>query len=444
MGSVDSEAGDAIVVDGSGNSYVTGTFRGTVDFDPDADVVNLASSGESDAFVAKYSPSGALIWAFGVGGTGTDIGNDIALQGEFAIIVGTFEGRADFNPGPALQRMTSAGLSDEFVMRVSRSTGALSWAKRIGAAQSDYAFSVATFENHVYVGGSFYETVDFDPGAGTANRTANSKDAYILRLTTSGAFGLVRVITGALIQDIRGLETDASGNILAAGDFSGTAEMNPGTGTSNRTSAGSSDGFVLKLTAAAAFSWARQMGGTSNDGAVGIVNNAVGAVFVVGTFRNTVDFDNGTGTASRTSAGLNDAFVAGYTSAGAFSFVATAGTTGFDVGSDITVDGSSRLVVAGHFSDTVDFDPGAGTQSLASLGEDDAFVWHLSTAGAYVDAYQLGGGGSDRGSGVAAFGTDVISTGSFSGQADFDPDGGVEQLNAVGGSDAFVSRVDMP
>ena len=51
-----SDQGVGIAVDVSGNSYVTGGFRDTVDFDPGPGVTNLTSAGGGDIFVAKYRP----------------------------------------------------------------------------------------------------------------------------------------------------------------------------------------------------------------------------------------------------------------------------------------------------------------------------------------------------------------------------------------------------
>mgnify|MGYP000324002840 CR=1 FL=1 len=45
---------------------------------------------------------------------------------------------------------------------------------------------------------------------------------------------------------IRDMAIDASGNVTAFGSFSGTADFDPGTGTTTKTSAGSSDIFIAK------------------------------------------------------------------------------------------------------------------------------------------------------------------------------------------------------
>ncbi|MFO0951839.1 MAG: hypothetical protein U0835_11950 [Isosphaeraceae bacterium] len=59
--------GAAIVVDGSGNVIVAGTFTGTVNFDPNAGNTSLSAPGRNDAFIAKYDASGNLVGLLGRG-----------------------------------------------------------------------------------------------------------------------------------------------------------------------------------------------------------------------------------------------------------------------------------------------------------------------------------------------------------------------------------------
>src|SRR3954466_12319496 len=54
----------SVAADNAGNSYVLGTFNGTVNFNPGGAAVQLTSAGgNADLFLAKYDASGALTWA---------------------------------------------------------------------------------------------------------------------------------------------------------------------------------------------------------------------------------------------------------------------------------------------------------------------------------------------------------------------------------------------
>ncbi|HRF19895.1 MAG TPA: SBBP repeat-containing protein, partial [Chitinophagaceae bacterium] len=76
----------------------TGYFDGTVDFDPGAGTATWTSAGaSSDIFFAKYDASGNYVYARGLGGTSTDIGNGIAVDGSGNVyVVGEFQGTVDF------------------------------------------------------------------------------------------------------------------------------------------------------------------------------------------------------------------------------------------------------------------------------------------------------------------------------------------------------------
>jgi len=66
-GGTDIDIGRAIATDGSGNSIVTGEFRGTATFGD----TTLTSVGSSfDIFIAKYDGDGNFLWVVQAGGLG--------------------------------------------------------------------------------------------------------------------------------------------------------------------------------------------------------------------------------------------------------------------------------------------------------------------------------------------------------------------------------------
>src|SRR6185436_9655371 len=80
MGGTTNDQAFAMAVDASGNVYLTGSFTGTADFDPGAGTFNLVSAGTFDVFVVKLNSSGDLLWAKSMGGSGSDVGNSIAID----------------------------------------------------------------------------------------------------------------------------------------------------------------------------------------------------------------------------------------------------------------------------------------------------------------------------------------------------------------------------
>src|SRR5262249_6139334 len=111
VGGTGDDRGNAVASDSAGNSYVVGNFSGTVDFDPGAATKNLISSGAVDAFVAKYSSGGALVWAQKIGGIAAlEQGTAVAVDASGNVLVaGIFAGTVDFNAGAGTANLTAGG-----------------------------------------------------------------------------------------------------------------------------------------------------------------------------------------------------------------------------------------------------------------------------------------------------------------------------------------------
>ena len=100
----------------------------------------------------------------------------------------------------------------------------------------------------------------------------------------------------------------ASGHSTLERHFTATADFDPATRALDRTSAGQSDIFVLKLNSVGNFLWARAMGGTTFDTGKDIALDASDNVYTTGLFAGTADFDPGESVENLASAGSNDIF----------------------------------------------------------------------------------------------------------------------------------------
>ena len=200
----------------------------------------------------------------------------------------------------------------------------------------------------------------------------------------------VAVFGGTSWDYLDSVAADSSGNVVATGSFEGTADFDPGSGTTNLTSGGSRDIYVTKLDSSGELAWARQMGGVSSASGHSVALDSSGNVYVAGRFRGTADFDPGSETQNLTSNGSDDGFVVKLDSNGDFVWAKSFGGAQTDVARGVAVDSAGNVYVNGYFRSTADFDPGAGTQNKTAAGSDDIYLLKLNADGDFVSVAQFG------------------------------------------------------
>ncbi len=436
--------GYGITLDTSGNVYTTGFFGGTVDFDPGPGTFELTSAGGSDIFVCKLDTNGNFIWAKSMGGIFLDNGINIAVDTSGNVYTtGNFEDTADFDPGPGTYNLTSVGGKDIFISKLD-TNGNFAWAKAFGSTSDDYGVgNFVDTSGNVYTTGRFDGTIDFNPGPGISNLISSGlADIFISKLDTSGNFVWAKALGGTLGDYGHDIFVDTSGNVYTTGNFTGTADFDPGPGTYNLASWGNYDIFISKLDSSGNFIWAKAMPGTARGTGTSTVVNTPGNVYTSGYFEGTVDFDPGPATYNLTSTGSFDIFISKLDNSGNFVWAKALGGTLGGFGKDISVDSSGNVYTSGDFAGTVDFDPGPGTFDLVSVGGYDVFVSKLDTSGNFVWAKAMGGTSGEQGRSIKVDTTgNAYTTGKFEGTVDFDPGPGAFDLASAWGGNMFVSKL---
>ena len=381
-GSVSFDEALSSFADADGNIYTAGYFSGTVDFDPSAAEYNLTASGPTDIFIQKINAGGSLIWAYRFGGELADRCLSMSPDNSGNIyMTGFFSSTATFTTTGAATILTSKGAEDIFLLKLDNNSNIL-WAKKAGSFGSDAANTVTT---------------------------------------------------------------DASGNVIIAGSFSGSVTFGSSGGPVILTSNGYNDIFISKYNAAGNFMWARGEGGTHNDAVNAVCTSPSGKIYLTGYFSDTVDFNTGTGIQNEMTRGGIDFFVQKLDANGDFIWAKSAGGTGADEGKAITADHKENVYITGRFNGTVDFDPDINnTLDISSNGKSDAFIIKITPAGNMVFAKTVGGSSSDAATGIVISNRrDLFVTGYFSGTADFDPGGGTYILTSTGQKDAFTGKLDV-
>jgi hypothetical protein len=447
----------SITLDQSGNIYTTGSFSGTVDFDPGAGTSDLTSSVEGSGFVLKTDASGNFVWARQIGAAGVSIAVD-GLGNVYT--AGNLIGTADFDPGTGVFNLTSCEQGDAFISKLDKD-GNFGWAKSMFGLNSDAVSMVSSIaldaSGNVYTTGGFLATTDFNPGTDTFNFTASGVgNMFISKLDSLGDFVWAKTIGG--VSQVAGswsnsIAIDASGNVYTTGSFSDTVDFDPGTGIVNLSplKGGINSAFISKLDASGNFVWVKQMGGTDSPFLSGnsIVLDVSGNIYTTGIFQDTIDFDPGSAIFNlAATASSTDIFVSKYTNSGDFIWAKSMGGAGHNSGNSIALDSFGNVFTTGMFQGAGDFDPGEGIfniSQVAGSGFVGAYISKLDHLGKYIWANSIEGStGGTQFSGVSCSSivTDAannvfVTGGSSTPSVSF----GAIQLTKTGSSTGFIARL---
>jgi hypothetical protein len=273
MGGSGEDGAGMMDVDPAGNVYTTGSFTGTATFG----TTTLTAVSANPSFLAKHTPDGTLVF---VEQFGVDSQSALDVTAGGIHLTGWFGGTVDADPGSGQHLLTTSNTYESMFLIKLDLNGNYMWSFGLTGSRYSNTYGMGVTVDSagsIYVSGVFHDQVDFDPSSGKA--LLSGGDAYVAKYSSSGAYVWAKALTlnGGRPQTIK---LDGSGNIYFAGWFSGTADFDPGKTTVNRTSAGSADGFVLKLNASGNFSSVWTFGGTGWDSVEAIAIDTSGRVYL--------------------------------------------------------------------------------------------------------------------------------------------------------------------
>ncbi|MBI2920648.1 MAG: hypothetical protein HYY18_06140 [Planctomycetes bacterium] len=184
IGATSDDSGAGVAVDESGEVFVTGRFRDTVDFDPgpgrDRHRFKSTAWDRDDAFVTKFSAQGEYRWTQTIGGEGDDEGRCVRID-RFgnAVVAGHFESKVDFNPGELREVRNARDGRDAFATCLA-GDGSWKWVFTFGGDRvTEHGMPLVDVEEieldaagDLVLAGAYAGLVDFDPGEGTDNHVA--------------------------------------------------------------------------------------------------------------------------------------------------------------------------------------------------------------------------------------------------------------------------------
>ena len=324
------------------NTYATGMVSNPGLFD------NLTiPCNASDVFVAKYEPTGALIWAKTAGGPLLDQGYDIATDTTgSSYVVGAIQTNGIY-PTVSFDAITLTGHGDyDWFIAKYDANGSVVWAKNGGGTAGDMAYGVA-LDNFggVYVAGFFSGTMTVD---GVTVTSAGLYDIFLAKYNSDGTLVWLKRAGGTGADVAHGIVVDSAGNIGIVGEFQNAASFD----SNSVVALGLGDAFIAKYDSNGNNLWAHRGGGTityQTDRANAIATDGANSFYVTGEFTGTATFES----LSVTSTGPNasDIFLAKYDTNGVIEWLHHAGGTHADIGYSVGVDHAGNSYISG-FADS--------------------------------------------------------------------------------------------
>jgi hypothetical protein len=478
----------AIAVDAAANAYVAGSTE-SPDFPQTAGEYQpkLATGARANAFIAKFTPAGSLLFATYLGGDGTDYTAGVAADSGFDVIVAGTTSSSDFPTGgtnAAFQAKALAGGNHVFVSKLDPTGRTLLYSTYLSGTGVDMASGLALDPGgNAYVTGTTTSTqalTGFPSTVGayqTTSRLPNQLQFFFTKVNPNASgsasvpystyLGGSSPNTGVVAVG-GGVAVDSGSNAYITG---GTNFIDmPLLNAFQATNKGGLDAFVSKINPAGVTGtqllYSTYLGGSGDDVGYGIAVDSGANAYVTGSTAST-DF-NVTGTSATalqsTNGGGTDAFVAKLgipctgTSCTTFdvplNYFTYLGGAGTDVATAITVDNTSGARITGWTNTPPPTFPLLGTllQTTYGGGSSDAFFARIDTlatcspiitpgcASTSTSTY-FGGSGADFGTGIA-----LDQQGSTYLTGETASSTGFPLLNASQGtlngpSDAFVSKL---
>jgi hypothetical protein len=262
----------SISLDGSGNMIIGGRFSSnSVTFGN----TTLHQAGSMDIFLVKYSSTGEVVWAKGIGGGSNDEAYAVHADANgYILLSGYFNQTVSFGE----TSLTSAGLADVFLARYD-SSGNVLWAGKAGGNADDRATAVSSDEpGNAYVVG-YFKSPSIQFGEIVLQNTGG-ENSFIVKYGASGQVVWAHLVNG----DSRALSVAVlNKQVYTCGEFS---EDSLDYGSSTLYIEGNRDLYVVNCDTDGLKKGAikQSSGGESSEFAYVITARAGGNVWIAGMF----------------------------------------------------------------------------------------------------------------------------------------------------------------
>ncbi|MDP1800320.1 MAG: T9SS type A sorting domain-containing protein [Bacteroidota bacterium] len=359
----------------NGSIYLCGSYDSPTLTLASYNLTQASTIGNSDMFVAQFSSSGSVQWAFKYGAAGSEVARGCTYSSTLnnVLVTGYFNSPTfAFGVYNVSNSSTGGGSNDIFVARFNTTFGTATGAFSTGGVNSnDYGHAISVDATSIYIGGSFSPITGNTSTVGGAVTSLGSQDVFLAKYSNAQVFQWVRTGGSASTSAdyFTGMDIDASGSCYLAGSYYGLPMQ---IGTANLTNSGTNDGFIAKYNSSGVFQWAGKVGGTGSDAAGGVTVDGNNNVYLTGYFAGTVVTVGSFSLTNTTPGSQQDVYVVKYNSTGTPQWVSSATSIAGENAYGIAADAIGNVYVGGSYN--VAGPIAFGTTTLSSNGNNDSFL----------------------------------------------------------------------
>lgn len=263
-----------LVLDEFDNIYVSGTIGSGFQLSDTA----VVPEGGPDAFIAKFDPSGAMLWFQRIGGPGSAHSRCLSYKNGHLYAGGSFTGAAIWSN----DTLQSVAATDSYLASWD-TNGVLEWWHSIGGSGDEYLVDLAVDANdRVYGIASFDDSLSF--GDTTLIGLGNS-DMVVACWATSGIREWFRHVYSGGDDLPAAIDADSDGTTYVVAAFPGWTSMDPQVFSSYH------DLMILKLDPSGQPVWAKFADSSFNFYGQDVSVGSDHHVFVSARFQNTAAFE---------------------------------------------------------------------------------------------------------------------------------------------------------
>ncbi|MFP5436392.1 MAG: SBBP repeat-containing protein, partial [Bacteroidia bacterium] len=439
-GGSDLEYGNNCAADAAGNAYLIGETSSTSGI-ASGGFQNTYGGSAIDAFLVKFSASGARLWATYYGGASYDSAQSCKIDANGAIYLAGYTNSVSAIASGGAQNAL-AGSYDAFLVKFT-SSGTRSWGTYFGATGRDHGYTCALdASGNVYLSGFSESATGIASGGFQSTFGGGTQDAFLAKFSSTGSRLWSTYYGGTGVDYAEDTTADSAGNIYLAGYTTSTSGIASG-GFQNSHSGGTRDAYLAKFDASGSRLWATYYGGSDSDYGYSCATDSNGNVYLSGSTSSdglaSGGHQNTTGPNYKT-----DAILVKFNSSGNRLWATYYGQADeSDGASSCMVDSSGNVYIAGGTSSDTGIASG-GFQNTKPGGL-DMYIAKFSASGSRLWGTYYGTAGYDSFSGAVLNNTGNIFV---AGNADSNTGiatGGFQNTYGGGFMDAFLSKIyDQP